>query len=203
MGHSYDCDVCGDDRGHAPGCPAAHQSYYRMSPTQQAVERNTFKSAQADWEKLAVAKSERPLLKDKVWLSVASDIARLGTCARRKVGCVLLDARGHVLSSGYNGTAAGVTNCIDIPCAGANMPSGTGLDACEAIHAEQNALLQCRDVQAIHTAYCTASPCVHCVKLLMNTGATRIVFLEEYPHGASKELWLKSKSGRQWVKGNL
>jgi tRNA(Arg) A34 adenosine deaminase TadA len=66
---------------------------------------------------------------------------------------------------------------------------GKGLDLCEAIHAEQNALLQCRDTKEIEVAYVTASPCVTCVKLFMNTGCKRIVFLEEYPHSAAKELW--------------
>jgi hypothetical protein len=40
------------------------------------------------------------------------------------------------------------------------LPSGTGLDVCEAIHAEQNALLQCKDVEQIDTAYVTAMPCM-------------------------------------------
>lgn len=81
-------------------------------------------------------------------------------------------------------------------CPGAAAPSGTNLDSCQAIHAEQNALLQCRDVYSIHTAYVTTSPCVTCCKLLLNTGCQRIVFVEEYSHGVSKDIWLKS--GRAW-----
>ena len=81
-------------------------------------------------------------------------------------------------------------------CSGAFSPSGTNLDGCEAIHAEQNALLQCRDVREIHTCYCTASPCVTCTKLLLNTGCMRVVFLEEYPHPAAGELW--TRAGRVW-----
>ena len=81
-------------------------------------------------------------------------------------------------------------------CAGAWSPSGTNLDACQAIHAEQNALLQCRDIYQIHTAYVTASPCVTCCKLLLNTSCERIVFVEEYPHSAARELW--EGAGRLW-----
>jgi deoxycytidylate deaminase len=51
---------------------------------------------------------------------------------------------------------------------GAKFKSGEGLDVCQAIHAEQNALLQCKDVYDIETIYCTVSPCIHCVKLLLN-----------------------------------
>jgi dCMP deaminase len=82
-------------------------------------------------------------------------------------------------------------------CSGAASPSGTNLDACEAIHAEQNALLQCHDVFDIHTCYVTASPCVTCTKLLLNTGCQRIVFVEEYPQPEAGRLW--KKSHRQWL----
>jgi dCMP deaminase len=89
-----------------------------------------------------------------------------------------------------------VAEAMPHACSGTKSPSGTNLDACQAIHAEQNALLQCRDVYDIHTAYVTASPCVTCCKLLLNTGCRRIVFVEEYPHPAARDLW--TASGRQW-----
>jgi len=184
------------------------------------------------------------------------------TCLRRGVGAVLLNERGHVLATGYNGVAAGQPHCNErkiiglasVPqrpgpehwqedgkfyfdravsihpglpskiagiirphdvvdstvkghvavrvehfpnaCSGAEAPSGQSLDACQAIHAEQNALLQCRDVYAIDTAYVTASPCVTCCKLLLNTSCRRIVFKEAYPHNQSEGLW--TGAGRVW-----
>lgn len=111
---------------------------------------------------------------------------------------MLVNARGHVLSTGYNGPAARMPHCIESPCAGAEQPSGQGLELCEALHAEQNALLQCRDVWEIDTVYCTTAPCVTCVKLLLNTSARRIVFVESYPHAdAAKRLFLL-RGGSQW-----
>lgn len=86
-------------------------------------------------------------------------------------------------------------------CAAAYAPSGTNLDGCEAIHAESNALLQCRDVYAIDTCYVTASPCINCVKLLLNTSCRKIVYRDDYPHSTAKELW--ERSGREWVKLDL
>jgi dCMP deaminase len=140
------------------------------------------------------ARSRRPS-RDEWALAVAKITATRGTCFRRKVGCVMVNHRGHVLSTGYNGKAAGSKHCLDTPCAGADLPSGTGLDLCEAIHAEQNALLQCSDVYEIRACYVTVSPCVHCVKLLLNTGCRRIVFLEEYSHNEmAKALWLAESS---------
>lgn len=130
---------------------------------------------------------------------LATGWALRGTCARRRVGCVLMDRDGFELASGYNGVAAGVEHCTTTPCAGAGLPSGTGLETCEAIHAEANALIRCMDVRLVHTAYVTHSPCIHCVKLLMNTGCVRIVFAERYAHdGPSWALWVKSGKGRTW-----
>jgi len=57
-------------------------------------------------------------------------------------------------------------------------------------------MLQCRDVYSIHTAYVTASPCMTCIKLLLNTSCERIVFVEEYPHVEARRLW--EGAGRLW-----
>lgn len=157
--------------------------------------------------------------KDQWAISLAQATAARATCLRRQVGCALLNARGHVLATGYNGVAAGQKHCNELiysmdfihtskpynykttathphACLGAHSPSGTNLDGCQAIHAEQNALLQCRDVYTIHTCYVTASPCITCVKLLLNTSCEKIVFVEEYPHKAAQELWVQA--GREW-----
>ena len=130
--------------------------------------------------------------KDEYFSDMACLVSRRSTCTRRSVGCVLVNHLGHILATGYNGVPRGHNHCIDTPCAGAGLPSGTGLDACEAIHAEQNALLQCKDVMEIHTAYVTAMPCMTCTKLLLNTGCQRIVYVEPYPHEAARQLWIKN-----------
>jgi len=150
--------------------------------------------------------------RDEWAMRLAQVCAQRSTCLRRAVGCVLLNERGHVLSTGYNGVAAGMPHCNEMEmnpsmmfggdasypnaCSGAKSPSGTNLDGCEAIHGEQNALLQCRDVYEIDTCYTTTAPCITCVKLLMNTSCRRIVFLEDYPHSeASRQLW----QPREWI----
>lgn len=169
--------------------------------------------------------------RDQWALALAFITAERATCLRRKVGAVFLNARGHVLATGYNGVAAGLKHCNEVvmvgedfrqfgadpkvqkpermvesypnACPGAQAKSGTLLDQCGAIHAEQNALLQCRDVYEIHTCYVTVSPCVTCTKLLMNTSCERIVFVEEYVHNLfAYELWTQ-KRGRTWEKLSL
>lgn len=106
------------------------------------------------------------------------------------------------MATGYNGVAAGQPHCNERvmnpeetfgplyphACAGTRAPSGVALDACGAIHAEQNALLQCRDVYAIETCYVTTQPCVSCLKLLLATSCQRLVYLEPY-QATSLDLW--------------
>lgn len=164
--------------------------------------------------------------------------AKRSTCLRRAVGCVLLDARGRVLATGYNGVASGLPHCNhavrrmpknlvdptwkgeivwDLPayeptvggndhlgsiehphaCPGARAPSGTALDACGAVHAEQNAVSFCSNVDAVVSCVVTTSPCTSCVKLLLNTGCRRIVFDQEYPDMNARDLW--QRSGRIWL----
>lgn len=137
--------------------------------------------------------------KDTWCLRMAALVAERATCARRRVGCVLVNSLGHILTTGYNGPPRGFQHCdAESPCGGAGLPSGTGLELCEAVHAEQNALLQCKDVALIDTCYVTTAPCVTCVKLLLNTSCRRIVFSESYPHAdAAYELW-QAKGGRVW-----
>lgn len=165
--------------------------------------------------------------RDEYHLRAAENAATMSTCIRRSVGCVLTNARGHQLSSGYNGVESGAPHCnhpVEVArvqslneyraeilyehpyrCEGADQPSGKGLELCGAIHAEQNALLQCPDVYQIHTCYVTHSPCIHCVKLLLGTSCQRIVFRERYAHDQSASLkWLKSKYNlgnvaREWL----
>ena len=128
-------------------------------------------------------------------------VATRATCARRSVGCALVDVHGHVLATGYNGVPSGFPHCNEEhPCPGALAKSGQGLDQCFAVHAEQNALLQCHDAHAIQTCYVTHSPCVTCTKLLLNTSCARVVFAERYAHDeASLALWAHSNNTASWV----
>lgn len=136
--------------------------------------------------------------RDIVYIEMAYALARRGTCVRRSVGCILTDEDGFVLSMGYNGVPAGRPHCNEeLRCAGANAPSGEALDTCQAIHAEQNALIRLPDYRRVHTAYCTSSPCVTCVKLFLGTKCQRIVFSEIYPHPIAQIYW--EEAGREWI----
>jgi dCMP deaminase len=82
-------------------------------------------------------------------------------------------------------------------CEGHDLPPGQ--DKCEAVHAEQNAILQCPSPDAIATAYVTKAPCRPCMKLLLNTGCRRIVYLQDHP-GSGEVAAAWTSTGRQWEK---
>ena len=139
----------------------------------------------------------RPLI-DETMLEVAAVLAKRSTCIKAAVGCVLTDARGRILATGYNGVANGQPHCNEgFLCAGHERPPGS--ESCQAVHAEVNALMQCRDVDAIHTVYCSTEPCFRCTKELLNTGASRVVFTSVYgPEPQAGALW--RSAGREWIK---
>ena len=137
----------------------------------------------------------------ETYMNVADTLAQRSTCARRAVGCVLIDKNYYILSTGYNGNSSGSNHCIDTPCSGAKHKSGSGLGECEALHAEQNALLQCGDIQRIWRAFVTTSPCMHCIKLLANTSCMSIYYYEEYPGFKEvKKYWVNSKRDRYMIR---
>lgn len=134
----------------------------------------------------------RQKLRDEVGLQVAAAYALLSTCPRRSVGCLLVDEKGRPLSVGYNGVPTGRPHCREDHCPGAGLPSGEGLHLCEAIHAEQNAILQLREPDRVHTAYLTTFPCHSCIKLLLGTSCQRIVYRVGYPHEESFRWWAEA-----------
>lgn len=140
-----------------------------------------------------VTRQLRQHLRNEVFLQMAIELSKLSTCHRRQVGCILVDHNNKIIGSGYNGVHAGARHCTNglnsSKCLGADAASGSELGACGAIHAEQNALMQCTDVTKIHTAYVTTFPCIHCVKMLLNTNCEIIVYGSDYAHVEAKDLW--------------
>lgn len=148
--------------------------------------------------------------KDNYFMTLAWAASRRSTCVRRAVGCVLVNGLGHIVGTGYNGRPRGFDHCNHIgdgtepylqdpqypfACYGAFDPPGSKPETCDAVHAEQNALLQCYDTLWVRTAYVTVSPCVPCTKILLNSGCQRIVFVRESSDsGRAGELWTRNNS---------
>ncbi len=113
---------------------------------------------------------------DEYFMTIASVVASRATCDRKHVGAVIVRDR-TILSTGYNGSIAGMPHCDDV---------GHMLEAdhCVAtIHAEANALVQAaRNGVSIEGAsiYITASPCWNCFKMIANAGLKEIYYGEFY-----------------------
>jgi len=121
---------------------------------------------------------------DEYFLMMAEVAATRGNCLRRRVGAVIVRHR-QMLSTGYNGTPKGITNCCDGGCprCSGHAASGAALDECLCVHAEENAIVQAAaDGVAIRggTLYCTLSPCSYCAKSIINAGIVEVVYSGDY-----------------------
>ena len=105
---------------------------------------------------------------DNYFMTLAELASLRSNCMKRRVGAVLVSSsRKTVLSTGYNGTPRGMTNCAEGGCARCNsaskasaliggagskamsrqgsaepVRSGMEMEECLCLHAEENALLE-------------------------------------------------------------
>lgn len=138
-------------------------------------------------------KDGKRLSSDQYFLKIASVVAERSTCLRHHVGAVAVRDK-HILTTGYNGAAAGVKDCLELGCLRdeQNIASGTRHEICRAIHAEQNVIIQA----ALHgvslegaTIYCTHTPCILCAKMLVNARIKRFVTFGRYADDAFIDLF--------------
>lgn len=143
-----------------------------------------------------IAMQERPSY-DEYFMEMAKVVARRSTCLRRKVGAILVKDK-HILSTGYNGAPKGLSHCAKVGCLREKLsvPSGERHELCRGLHAEQNAIIQAAVFGVSikdSMLYSTDTPCVVCVKMLINAGVSEIVFSGEYPDELAKKLLRESK----------
>lgn len=109
---------------------------------------------------------------DKVFINIAKETSTLSHCVRSKVGAVLVKD-GNIISFGYNGTPAGMSNGCE--------ENDTTFP--HVIHAESNAIIKAAKTGSAvdgSTLYLTLSPCLDCSKLILQSGIIRVIYLEEY-----------------------
>ncbi|MBU1992367.1 dCMP deaminase family protein [Patescibacteria group bacterium] len=136
--------------------------------------------------------TDRPSF-NEIFMELAYTWAKRSTCLRRKVGAVIAKDKQQ-LTAGYNGAPRGVPHCAELGgCLRAKLsvPSGQRHELCRGTHAEQNAITQAAKFGiGIEggTLYCNASPCVICLKMIINAGIEEVYFDEEYDDELSKEI---------------
>lgn len=121
-------------------------------------------------------------------MGIAMSVRSRADCIGNRVGAVLvLDDR--IISTGYNGTPANMTNCTDGGCERClnreKYVSGTFYDLCICVHAEQNAILAAaRFGIATEGAvlYSTMQACFGCTKELLQAGVRALYYLHEWKY---------------------
>ncbi len=123
------------------------------------------------------------MLTDKNFINIAKEIASASKCVSKQVGAVIVKD-GRILSTGYNGTPAGFTNCCT-HWDGAYTKDHHDWSKTYEIHAEMNAIIwAARKGISIEGAsiYVTLEPCSECSKNLIASGIKRIVYEKAYEH---------------------
>ena len=120
-----------------------------------------------------MAQSEKQQLLDKRYLRMARIWAENSYCQRRQVGAILVKDQ-MIISDGFNGTPSGFENVCEDE-AGVTKPY--------VLHAEANAIskvARSNNSSDGSTLYVTASPCMECAKLIIQSGIKRVVYNELY-----------------------
>lgn len=110
---------------------------------------------------------------DERYLRMALIWAENSYCQRRKVGAVVVKDK-MIISDGFNGTPSGFENV----CEDENQVTRPYV-----LHAEANAitkLARSHNNSDEATLYVTASPCIECAKLIIQSGIKRVVYGEKY-----------------------
>ena len=143
-----------------------------------------------------MSKDKRPSW-DHYFMQMAKVTATRSNCKTRQTGSVIVRDK-MILSTGYNGTPRGLANCNENGCPrcndATNYETGTKLDKCYCVHAEENSIIQA----AYHgmpikgaTIYAFFSPCIFCTKSIINGGIERIVYNENYSADDDSQIMIK------------
>jgi dCMP deaminase len=110
---------------------------------------------------------------DERYLRMARIWAENSYCARRQVGALVVKDK-MIISDGYNGTPSGFENVCE---------DDNNVTKPYVLHAEANAitkLARSNNNSDGATIYITASPCIECAKLIIQSGIKRVVYGEKY-----------------------
>lgn len=110
---------------------------------------------------------------DERYLRMAQIWSENSYCQRRKVGALVVKDK-MIISDGYNGTPSGFENVCE---------DDNNVTKPYVLHAEANAitkLARSHNNSEGATLYVTASPCIECAKLIIQSGISRVVYGEKY-----------------------
>lgn len=110
----------------------------------------------------------------KIYLEIAQKISELSHANKKKVGSIIVK-NSVIISDGFNGTPTGFENeCEDCD----------GNTKWYTLHSEANAISKLVRTGGVSaqgaTLYITLSPCKDCAKLILQSGISNVIYLEEY-----------------------
>lgn len=111
-------------------------------------------------------------LLDERYLRMAQIWSENSYCERRKVGALIV-RDNMIISDGFNGTPSGFPNVCE----------ENNVTFPYVLHAEANAITKVarsNNSSEGATLYVTASPCMECSKLIIQSGIKRVVFSDLY-----------------------
>lgn len=135
----------------------------------------------------------------KYYMDVAQLTSTLSYATRLQVGAVIV--KGHkILATGYNGMPAGWdNNCEDeighVLDESDNIVETRLKTKQEVLHAESNALMKVAsstESSENSTMFCTHAPCIHCAKLIYQSGIDSLYYRNTYRDTAGLEFLEKS-----------
>jgi dCMP deaminase len=145
--------------------------------------------------------------KEDYYLRIALTVALRSPCSRRKFGAILVKDDA-IISTGYNGSARGTTNCgLDCLCLKNihNEDHDKSYDHCPAIHAEMNVLFNAarNGVSTVGAIlYLNSSegggPCFLCRRFMLQSGIKECHFTKDgYTYHETAEDWIKMEN--DWI----
>lgn len=142
------------------------------------------------------------------FMTITRQVAERSTCKRAKVGAVIVRDK-NILATGYNGAPSGMPHCLDLGCLiyESKTPNGETEENCfRTIHAEMNAIAQAaKNGSSIKDAsiYITHTPCIHCLKVLVNTGIKQIYYEAPYKLHTLEEILRAAQVHMEKVESGL
>lgn len=146
--------------------------------------------------------------RDEEYIELAYTLAKNSRAVRLKVGAIIVNKDGMIISVGINGTPDGMDDvCEKLCCEGTGCESEISsvekaqmlwdkMQSSEAyrnaftlvtkpdvVHAELNAILECASSNGGTdgaTLYVTDSPCYSCALAIIQCGIRRVVYSREY-----------------------
>ena len=150
------------------------------------------------------------------WMKIAKALAEDNTsCYSRRIGAVIVK-NNRIIGTGYNGPPSGIPHCgseeylrhvampllrpgevLNIergvcPRKSLGFKSGEGLEFCQAIHAEDNAIINstmdCSDATLFISG---PSPCKICAGKIIQSGIKEVYYSEDYIYSPIVEYLFK------------